>query len=109
MATLERTVISASSCSYCETVRTSAWGSPPDPGAINELTEREEEVWMLLPLLGSNKAIAARLIISMNTVRRHVASIMRKLRAANRSEAIVMAIRWHHLNCPDQGTSTSPK
>jgi DNA-binding NarL/FixJ family response regulator len=41
----------------------------------------------------SNKQMASELGISHNTVARHVANIMRKMGAGNRTEAVLNAIR----------------
>lgn len=57
------------------------------------LTPREIEVLELLAEGLANKAIAARLSISDQTVKFHVASICAKLGAANRTEAVRTAIR----------------
>jgi len=57
------------------------------------LTPREIEVLELLSEGLSNKAIAARLGISDQTVKFHVASICGKLGAANRTDAVRRAIR----------------
>jgi DNA-binding NarL/FixJ family response regulator len=57
------------------------------------LTARELEVLRLLVEGLSNKGIAARLEISDQTVKFHVASICRKLGAANRTDAVRRAIR----------------
>ncbi len=57
------------------------------------LTPREIEVLELLAEGLANKAIAARLSISDQTVKFHVASICAKLGAANRTEAVRLAIR----------------
>ena len=67
-------------------------------GAIGDalyepLTAREIEVLELLAEGLSNKAIAARLDISDQTVKFHVASICGKLGAANRTDAVRRAIR----------------
>jgi len=62
--------------------------APPDP-----LTPREIEVLALVADGLSNKAIAARLGISPQTVKFHVASISGKLGAANRTEAARRAIQ----------------
>jgi two-component system, NarL family, response regulator YdfI len=61
---------------------------PADP-----LTPREIEVLSLVADGLSNKAIAARLGISPQTVKFHVASISGKLGAANRTEAARRAIQ----------------
>ncbi|HEY3159337.1 MAG TPA: response regulator transcription factor [Vicinamibacterales bacterium] len=57
------------------------------------LTPREVEVLELLAEGLSNKAIAARLGISDQTVKFHVAAICGKLGAANRTDAVRRAIR----------------
>ena len=57
------------------------------------LTARELDVLALLAEGQPNKAIAARLGISDQTVKFHVAAICGKLGAANRTEAVRLAIR----------------
>ncbi|MQA31038.1 MAG: hypothetical protein GEU82_14600 [Luteitalea sp.] len=60
---------------------------------VEELTAREVEVVELLTEGLPNKAIAARLGISDQTVKFHVAAICGKLGAANRTDAVRRAIR----------------
>jgi DNA-binding CsgD family transcriptional regulator len=57
------------------------------------LTPREREVLCLLAEGISNKAIARHLGISAHTAKFHVASLLFKLKAANRTEAVSQAIR----------------
>jgi two-component system, NarL family, response regulator YdfI len=57
------------------------------------LTRREVEVLQMLAAGLSNKEIAARLNISEHTVKFHVASILGKLGAATRTEAVSLGIR----------------
>ena len=57
------------------------------------LTRRELDVLALMADGLPNKAIAARLGISDQTVKVHVASITGKLAAANRTEAVRIALR----------------
>lgn len=64
-----------------------------DETAAEPLTPRETEVLMLLADGLSNKSIAARLGVSDQTVKFHVASICGKLSASNRTEAVRRAIR----------------
>ena len=58
----------------------------PDPiaGIWRSLTEREREVACLMSAGLSNRAIAARLIISRNTVRTHARRVVRKFGCRNR-------------------------
>jgi DNA-binding NarL/FixJ family response regulator len=65
---------------------------PADDGAP-ELTAREIEVLRLLAEGASNKVIARRLGISVHTAKFHVASILEKLDATSRTEAVTSAIR----------------
>ena len=60
---------------------------------VEALTGRETEVLELVAEGLSNKAIAARLAISDQTVKFHVASIGGKLGAANRTDAVRLAVR----------------
>ena len=57
------------------------------------LTRREVEVLQMLAAGLSNKEIAARLNISEHTVKFHVASILGKLGAGSRTEAVSLGIR----------------
>ena len=60
---------------------------------VEALTSRETEVLELLAEGLSNKGIASRLGISDQTVKFHVASIGGKLGAANRTDAVRLAVR----------------
>ena len=57
------------------------------------LTRREREVLQMLAAGLANKEIAARLVISDHTVKFHVASILGKLGASTRTEAVSAGIR----------------
>jgi NarL family two-component system response regulator YdfI len=57
------------------------------------LTPRESEVLQMLASGLANKEIAARLAISEHTVKFHVASILGKLGAGSRTEAVSIGIR----------------
>jgi two-component system, NarL family, response regulator YdfI len=60
---------------------------------VEPLTSREREVLQMLSEGLGNKEIAARLKISEHTVKFHVASILGKLGASTRTEAVSLALR----------------
>lgn len=59
----------------------------------DDLTPREREVLQLIALGLPNKAIAARLAISEHTVKFHVASILSRLGATSRTDAVRIGAR----------------
>ena len=61
----------------------------PDYG----LTNREEEVLLLMTDGLSNVDIAERLVVSRSTVKFHVSSILSKLSVSSRTEAVAMALQ----------------
>jgi DNA-binding NarL/FixJ family response regulator len=68
----------------------------PDGNEVSlpiHLSPREAEVLALLAEGAPNKVIARRLDISVHTVKFHVAAILVKLGAANRTDAIATAMR----------------
>jgi NarL family two-component system response regulator YdfI len=67
--------------------------SRPLADLAEELTPRESEVLQMLASGLANKEIAARLSISDHTVKFHVASILGKLGASSRTEAVSIGIR----------------
>ena len=77
----------------------SAAGAGPDAVVESSdgqpgITPREAEVLGLLAEGLTNKEIAARLGFSTHTAKFHVESLLRKLDAANRAEAVREGIRW---------------
>lgn len=56
-----------------------------------ELTEREREILNMIASGETNNAIAQRLMISLKTVRNHVANIYSKLQVADRAQAAIRA------------------
>jgi len=67
--------------------------SSPLADLVEPLTPRESEVLQMLASGLANKEIATRLAISDHTVKFHVASILGKLGAASRTEAVTLGIR----------------
>jgi NarL family two-component system response regulator LiaR len=71
-----------------------AMARPPKLG--HDLSPREREVLALVVEGLSNDEIADRLVISANTVRKHVSACLSKLGATNRAQVAAEAVR-HHL------------
>jgi ATP/maltotriose-dependent transcriptional regulator MalT len=65
--------------------------APPVLADHDQLTRREMDILRLLAKGRSNQAIADELIVSVGTVKRHVNSILGKLQAASRLEAVAHA------------------
>jgi LuxR family maltose regulon positive regulatory protein len=59
------------------------------------LSEREQEVLLLLAEGAANQQIADRLVISLNTAKRHTRHILVKLSATNRTQAVARARELH--------------
>ena len=65
----------------------------PIQEAVEELTPREVEVLRMMAEGLGNKEIAARLGISDHTVKFHISSILAKIGASTRTEAVTLGIR----------------
>jgi DNA-binding CsgD family transcriptional regulator/pimeloyl-ACP methyl ester carboxylesterase len=65
--------------------------SPESPQAAAGLSSREIEVLRLVAAGRGNQQIADELVISLNTVRRHVSNIFDKTGVANRAQAAIYA------------------
>ncbi len=65
---------------------------------ISPLTPREMQILKYIGLGYLNKQIAAELSISEQTIKNHVTSILRKLNANARTEAVVLALKQGLIN-----------
>ena len=61
------------------------------PGLVEQLTPRELEILALLTAGTPNPRIAEQLVVSLDTVKKHVSHLLGKLGAANRTEAVTRA------------------
>ena len=60
-------------------------------GLVETLTAREAEVLVLIAAGKSNPRIAEELVVTLDTVKKHVSHVLGKLGAANRTEAVTRA------------------
>ena len=67
--------------------------APYSASASEELTDREQQVLAMMAEGLSNKEISSRLAISTHTVKFHISSILGKLGATSRTEAVSLGIR----------------
>lgn len=72
----------------------------PAPGAspLDQLTERETEVFRLLTRGLSNAEISAELTLSQSTVKSHIQKVMEKLGLRNRVHAVIFAYEQHIIH-----------
>ena len=61
------------------------------PGLADPLTPRELQVLSMLAAGQSNQAIARQLVVTLDTVKKHVSHVLAKLGTANRTEAVAVA------------------
>jgi LuxR family maltose regulon positive regulatory protein len=61
------------------------------PGLVEPLTSRELEVRGMLTASRSSQAIAGELVVTLDTVKKHVSHVLDKLGATNRTEAVARA------------------
>ena len=59
--------------------------------AVDSLTEREAEVWVLMARGLSNQEIADHLILGETTIKTHVSRVLAKLGVRDRVQAVVAA------------------
>jgi LuxR family transcriptional regulator, maltose regulon positive regulatory protein len=65
--------------------------APVAPGLVEPLTGRELEVPGMLAVGTLNQRIAEELVITLDTVKKHVSHVLGKLGVANRTEAVAWA------------------
>jgi len=87
-------------------------GRPAENGSLAELSLREEDVLRGLCRGMNNQEIADALVVSIDTVKSHVRSLLRKLQARDRTQAVVVAFREGLVELPArpprwQGTGPS--
>lgn len=70
-------------------------GRQPVSASRFDLTDREKEVVSLMARGLSNLEIADRLVVSRSTVKFHVSSVLSKLGASSRTEAVAIALNNH--------------
>jgi DNA-binding NarL/FixJ family response regulator len=70
------------------------------PAIGSDLTEREREILELVARGLTNKAIAAELHLSVNTIRNYVQYILNKLAAHSKLEAVATAVREGIIDYP---------
>jgi ATP/maltotriose-dependent transcriptional regulator MalT len=76
-----------------------AIGNKDSPSELPEpLTARETQVLVLIAAGLSNQEIADELVVALGTAKKHVANILGKLNADNRTEAVAKARDFHLIH-----------
>lgn len=92
-----RTVVGSESLVFPEAIRALAIAHARDQGNAPtgldhaQLTEREQEVLRLMARGLSNAEIAAELFLGVQTIKTHVANLLAKLDARDRTQAVIVA------------------
>jgi DNA-binding NarL/FixJ family response regulator len=88
-----RTVAVGQSLLYPQALRDLVRTRPRATAGAPVLTPREREVLALVAQGMTNAEIAAALVVGVETVRTHVASVLAKLQARDRTQAVVLGYR----------------
>jgi len=103
-AALAAEAAAAAELLHLDALAAEARGVTADAGPASiPLSRREQEVLALVSEGGSNKDIASSLVISLNTVERHLANIYAKLGVRGRAEAAAYAVRAGLATRPENG------
>jgi LuxR family maltose regulon positive regulatory protein len=65
---------------------------------VESLTEREMEVLRLVAAGRANQEIADELVVVLDTIKKHVSRILRKLNATNRTQSVAYARALGYLD-----------
>ncbi len=83
-------------------------GRKPSGSMTTDLTMKEEDVLRGLCQGMSNQEIADGLVVSIDTVKSHISSLLRKLNADNRTQAVVLAFQEGLVDLPTQAPRWTP-
>jgi len=88
-----RTVVRAESLLFPASIRSlvRSYGTTRQDDRVARLTEREQEVLRLMAGGLSNAEVAAALYLGVETVKTHVGSVLAKLGARDRTQAVIVA------------------
>ena len=83
-------------------LRRSSWqkesSKPLEKANLEVLTSREKDVLQMAAKGASNKEIAEKLVVKEVTVKTHINSIFKKLKVANRTQAVLLAMQADLIN-----------
>jgi LuxR family maltose regulon positive regulatory protein len=72
--------------------------APSNSEGLLPLTRRELDILQLLAAGKSNQEIAEERVLTLNTVKKHVANILSKMGVANRTQAVMLAKKLGWIN-----------
>ncbi|MBB6523685.1 response regulator transcription factor [Pseudoteredinibacter isoporae] len=68
------------------------------PLLLEELNDKERQILRYIAAGFSNKEIAGAVFLSEGTVKNHISTILQKMEARDRTQAVVKALRWKLLD-----------